>query len=55
MINKNRVAGFGMHPVVGRFEDRCGELFRFRAQWAFEEGLASEMNTGTSCAEPVEG
>ena len=55
MINKNRVYGFGMHPIVGRFEDRSAEFSRFRAQWMFEEGLASEMNTGTSCVERREG
>ena len=51
LINKNRVYGFGMHPTVGHFTDRCAEFFRFRAQWLFEEGPGSEMKTGTSCVE----
>ena len=55
VINKNRVYGFGLHPIVGRFNDRCAEFSRFRAQWQFEEGLASEMNSRTSCVERREG
>ena len=51
LINKNRVYGFGMHPIVGHFTDRCAEFFWFRAQWLFEEGPASKMKTGTSCVE----
>ena len=51
LINKNRVYGLGMHPIVGHFTDRCAEFFRFRAQWMFEERPASEMDSGISCVE----
>ena len=48
VINKNPVYGFGMHPIVRRFRDRCAELSMFRAQRVLEDGLDSEMDNGES-------